>query len=358
MPEVADMSPSFLLRVLRVLRLGLAPLLAVGWVTAGAQTPPTAVADFTAAPGSGSYGFASSTPATLLDLVDSRRPRPAQDIVGHLGLPPGDGPLPAVVLMHGSGGVYPALLQFWPKLLNQAGFATFVVDSFGPRGVHSTVENQGLVPFAADVADAYAALGLLASHPRIDPKRIAIMGFSRGGTTTWRTAVQRLAAGSAPAGLRFAAHVPVYSGGCAGLLSLHVQPGVFGPAPMLWIHGGDDDYTFASDCQAYAAAIQAAGTPSMFLQIPGARHKFDDDDPRRIPLRRAQMTKAGCPVEMDIDLMAPRDRRSGERLTLAQASERQRETCSGLGATVEGSRAARDTAAAAVLDFFKRVLKP
>ena len=214
------------------------------------------------------------------------------------------------------------------------------------------------MPFAADVADAFAALGLLASHPRIDPQRIAVMGFSRGGITAWRTAAQRVVAGSSPAGLRFAAHLPVYLGGCAGQLSLHVQPGVFGPAPMLWIHGGDDDYTFASDCKDFSDRIAAAGTPSDLVLIPGARHKFDSDDQRRLNLRSVQMTKAGCPLEWDIALMAPRDRRSGERLTAERARELQRELCSGTGATMEGSASARGTAAKAAVDFFQRVLKP
>ena len=332
-------------------------VLAAGTGSAQAQGP-AAVADLKAGPGNGSYRFMSSTPSTLLDLVDNRRPRPSQEIVGHLSLPPGSEPVPAVVLMHGSGGVYPALLNFWPKLLNEAGFAALVVDSFGPRGVQSTAEDQGQVPFAADITDAFAALGLLASHPRIDPQRIAVMGFSRGGITAWRSAAQRVVAGAAPAGLRFAAHVPVYSGGCVGQLSLHVQPGVFGPAPMLFIHGGDDDYTFAADCQGFAGRIAAAGTPSEFLLIPGARHKFDADDPRRLNLRSVQMTKQGCPLEWDIALMAPRDRRSGERLTADRARDLQRELCSGTGATMEGSSSARSTAAKAVVEFFQRVLKP
>ena len=143
---------------LRGWALGL--LMAAGPLAGWAQGPG-ARADFKAGSGSGSYRFASSTPSTLLDLVDPRRPRPAQDIMGHLSLPTGSATLPAVVLRHGSGGVYPALLNFWPRLFNDAGIAALVVDSFGPRGVQSTTEDQGQVPFAADVADAFAALGLL-----------------------------------------------------------------------------------------------------------------------------------------------------------------------------------------------------
>lgn len=65
--------------------------------------------------------------------------------------------------MHGSGGIYPEEITFWAKLLNQLGIAAFVIDVFGPRGVAST-EDQSQVPFAADTADAFAALGVLASH--------------------------------------------------------------------------------------------------------------------------------------------------------------------------------------------------
>jgi dienelactone hydrolase len=124
--------------------------------------------------------------------------------------------LPAVVLVHGSGGIYPEQISFWARLLNEQGIAAFVIDAFGPRGVKSTADDQSLVPFAADTADAFAALGLLASHPRIDPKRIAVMGFSRGGITAVRSGVVRIINGAAPAGLRFAAHVALYSGGCTG----------------------------------------------------------------------------------------------------------------------------------------------
>jgi hypothetical protein len=54
------------------------------------------------------------------------------------------------VLVHGSGGVYNALLDCWPKAFNAAVVAGFKLDMFGPRGVQSTAEDQSLVPFPAD----------------------------------------------------------------------------------------------------------------------------------------------------------------------------------------------------------------
>jgi dienelactone hydrolase len=316
------------------------------------------VADFSAGQGSGRYAFASWTPKTLGDLFKGNAQNETVNIVGHWFVPSGreQEKLPAVVLMHGSGGVYSAMLEFWPKQLNGAGCAVLAVDSFGPRGVKSTADDQSQVPFAADVADAFAALKLVASHPRIDASRIAIMGFSRGGITTWRTAVERIIdAQSLPNGLRFAAHIPVYSGGCVGAFRLIVKPGVFSKAPMLWIHGDADDYTPIGPCQDYAERIGKAGTPVEFVVIPGARHKFDSDDPGRHYMKGAQRTLEGCPVEIDIDTMTPYDRFTGQRLSGDAYQAALKKSCSAIGASVEGDRSAREKAAQAALGFLRKV---
>lgn len=241
----------------------------------------TPMADFRSGPGNGVYSYASTTPATVMELVQPGRARAAVTGQGELLLPPNapsEAKLPAVVLVHGSGGVYPEEVTYWAKLLNEQGMAAFVIDVFGPRGIKSTGEDQSQVPFAADTADAFAALGMLASHPRIDPKRIAVMGFSRGGITAVRSGVLPIIHGTAPSGLRFAAHVALYSGGCSSVLAVAAKPGVFSPEPMLFVHGDADDYAYMSDCQTYAQRINAAGTPTEFVVLPGARHKFDVDN--------------------------------------------------------------------------------
>ena len=320
---------------------------------AHAQDP---VADFKAGQPNGRYAFASSSPKTMSDLVRGNIQQDPVNIVGHLFLPPGSEKVPAVVLMHGSGGIYDAMLEFWPKRFNAAGLAVFSVDSFGPRGVKGTTDDQSLVPFAADVADAFAALRLLATHPRIDPKRIAIMGFSRGGITAWRTAVERVIAGQKlPDDLRFAAHVPVYAGGCVGVFRLIVKPGVFSKAPMLWVHGDADDYTNIGPCQDYADRIGKAGTPVEFVTIAGARHKFDQDDPARTYLKAAQRTREDCPLEVDIDTGVFQDRQTGQRLQADAVRDLARK-CNAVGATIEGSRRARDKAAEAIVAFLKKAL--
>lgn len=325
-----------------------------------AQTA-TPMADFRSGPGNGLYSYASGSPATVMELMHASRPRPAATAQGELLLPPNlakDAKSPAVVLVHGSGGIYPEEITYWAKLLNAQGIAALVIDVFGPRGVKSTGEDQSQVSFATDTADAFAALGMLASHPQIDPKRIAIMGFSRGGITAVRSGVAPIIKGAAPAGLRFAAHIAVYSGGCAGILSVTPKPGAFSPEPMLFVHGDADDYAYLSDCRTYAQRIKAAGTPTEVIVLPGARHKFDVDNTRLINLPSNTKTKEGCPLEFDMLDLKVRDRRNGEALSQDKVKEIGNDLCAVKGATMEGNHAARDTAGKAVLEFLGRTLVP
>ena len=319
-------------------------------------TPMTA---FRSSPGNGLYSYASSPPATVMELLQASRPRPAATAQGELLLPPSaskDAKFPAVVLVHGSGGIYPEEVTFWAKLLNAQGIAAMVIDVFGPRGVKSTGEDQSQVSFATDTADAFAALGMMASHPQIDPKRIAVMGFSRGGITAVRSGVAPIIKGAAPAGLRFAAHIAVYSGGCAGVLSVTPKAGAFSPEPMLFVHGDADDYAYLSDCRTYAQRIKAAGTPTEVVVLPGARHKFDVDSTRLVNLPLNSKTKEGCPLEFDILDLKTRDRRSGEVLTSDKVKEIGNDLCSVKGATMEGNHAAREAAGKAVLEFLGRTI--
>lgn len=333
---------------------------AIAWLAlAATASAQTAVTDFAAAPPSGDYTFASSTPATLPELMDVATPKSPAAVLGHLFLPPGDGKVPALVFIHGSGGIYPAMLDFWPKTLNAAGIAVFSVDTFGSRGIKSTADDQSLVPFTADTADAFAALRLLATHPRIDRDRIAVMGVSRGGLTALRTDVQRIVASQQlPGDLHFAAHVMMYGSGCSGTFRLVVRPGVFRNEPMLFLHGDADDYVPMQPCQDYAARIAAAGTPAQFIVVPGARHKFDADDPKRYTLRSVRRTSATCPLETDIANFAIDDMRTGKRLTSEEVSTIQREECSVTGASVEGDRSARAFAAEKIVTFLHDTLKP
>ena len=105
--------------------------LALGWMLLAVAThahPPEVVSTFASAPPNGKYAFASGTPKTLPDLLKGNTTGESVNIVGHLFLPPGSDKVPAVVLVHGSGGIYNAELDFWPKQFNAAGIAVFTLE--------------------------------------------------------------------------------------------------------------------------------------------------------------------------------------------------------------------------------------
>jgi cephalosporin-C deacetylase-like acetyl esterase len=115
--------------------------------------------------------------------------------------------LPAVVLLHGSSGIA-AFVNDWVPALNSLGIATFLVDSFTGRGVTSVVNDQAQLGRLVQVFDSFRALELIAKHPRIDPTRIAAMGFSRGGQGVLYASVKRFQRMHSAGGVAFAAYIP------------------------------------------------------------------------------------------------------------------------------------------------------
>lgn len=101
-------------------------------------------------------------------------------LLGYLSRPRGDGPFPAVVLLHGCEGMRLSVRELWPKRLVAWGYAVLVVDSFTTRNIKDTC--QGSLPDR--VFDAYGALNFLSKSSFVDSRRVALMGFSTGGTAT------------------------------------------------------------------------------------------------------------------------------------------------------------------------------
>jgi dienelactone hydrolase len=244
----------------------------------------------------GRIEFASHTPKTMFDLARERRQNWAEQRVwGDLSLPSkvSDAKLPAMVLVHGSGGVERSMAQ-WVEAFNDIGVATFVVHVFEPRGVKRTAENQSLVPPAADLMDTLQALQLLASHPRIDATRIGVMGFSRGGSVAFQSALEPLRRTVIKSELRFALHIPTYAG-CAQ----HFWSPQVSKSPILNLVGEEDDYTTAADCESLAERYNAAGASVRTIRYARANHSWDAMYP--VFLLAAATSGVPCgPVRTDI----------------------------------------------------------
>jgi dienelactone hydrolase len=215
----------------------------------------------------------SRTPSTWTEYAHGQGA--AVTVVGYLYLPSGaKGPVPAMILKHGSAGLTGAQgdnIRKWAKSMNDWGMAAFVVDSFGPRGIGESASDQGKLRSLADLADAFAALKVLAADPRIDSGRIGIMGWSRGGSVAMVTALEsaRLAV-LAPADPKFAAHVVFY-----GMASPQYRDKATDHAPMLFLHGASDNLVPVGPTREFADWIQTQGNPVTFQTYPGVYHDFD-----------------------------------------------------------------------------------
>jgi dienelactone hydrolase len=219
----------------------------------------------------GRINFSSYTPKSMFDLARERRENwVPQKVWGDLRFPASaKTPIPVIVLMHGSGGIEASMRQ-WEDAFNDIGVATFVVSVFEPRGVKRTAENQNSVPAASDVTDALQALKLLATHPRIDPARIGIMGFSRGGSTSFQVALEPFRKALIKNDLKYALHIPTYAGCNQVFWSQKVTK-----APILNLLGGSDDYTTPEPCERLAIRYANAGTPVKTIIYPNANHAWD-----------------------------------------------------------------------------------
>jgi dienelactone hydrolase len=181
---------------------------------------------------------------------------------------------PAVVVVHTVAGYLDANEGAYAAELRQAGFATLTYDSFAARGSTGLVlARSGPALWSSGVADAYAALRLLADHPRIDASRIAIVGFSFGGEVAHLAAFERLRAALDPGQVRFAAHVAYYPAGVFGVVA---EPEAYTGSPILMLLGKRDDNLPVVKVESYLAYAKAAGSPAPIETVtyPGAYHAW------------------------------------------------------------------------------------
>lgn len=195
---------------------------------------------------------------------------------GWLLLPKGVAKAPAVVAMHGCAGVTGqrgALLpiyQDWAERLAGEGYAVLFVDSFGSRGFRQqcTQKPRQVVP-RERADDAIAAASWLTQRGDIDASRLALMGWSHGGSTTlWAVDSRR----TKPAA-DFKVALAFYPG-CA----VQVRQAAWETrVPLTILIGAADDWTPAEPCRTLGKRANVR-----YLEYPGAYHAFDNPN---LPIR-------------------------------------------------------------------------
>jgi dienelactone hydrolase len=196
---------------------------------------------------------------------------PHRQFSGTLTLPGSHkGPAPLVILVHGTAGVDSRYAFHKPALL-EAGIGTFEVDF--KKNVFTGASDRP--PISTFQPWAFGALKALRAHPRIDPDRIAIMGFSLGGhlsvSVASKNVVKRWLGPDQPG---FAAHVGFYPV-CKLLGKYFDASGVTG-APILILAGELDSWGDGEACPQFAGWLNEAHQGVVSLTIyPSVHHGFD-----------------------------------------------------------------------------------
>ena len=157
------------------------------------------------------------------------------------------------------------------RRLAEAGYVGFALDMYGAGKV--TTHPQEAQAFATEAtkdpavvaARFNAALDLLKRDPRVDPARIAAIGYCFGGGVVL---------GMARSGADLAVVVSFH--GSLGTKT-PAQPGKV-KARVLVLAGGADPFVPPEQVEAFRKEMQAAGARLEIVTYPGAKHGFTNPD--------------------------------------------------------------------------------
>ncbi|MBY5760485.1 dienelactone hydrolase family protein [Rhizobium leguminosarum] len=180
---------------------------------------------------------------------------------GYLSRPLGDGPFPAVVVLHGCEGMRLSIKELWPKRLVSWGYVVLVVDSFTTRNIKDTC--QGHLPDR--VFDAYGGLSFLSKQSFVDIRRAALMGFSTGGTATLEGT--KIEGNEQLMDHKFQAAVAYYPR-CAATQG-------DATVPILILTGERDNWSPADRCRKRLANLSDDSPPIELNVYKGTYHDFD-----------------------------------------------------------------------------------
>lgn len=204
--------------------------------------------------------------------------------------PKGNGPFPAVLLLHTCAAVDfdPQHMRYWVSRALEEGYVAFVVDSWEQRGIPQGTcfgIPPGFAPLPVRVRDAYEALRHLGKFDFVDTSRVAAMGFSHGGRVAHLLASKGTAARFSVGKQRFAAIVAVY-GQCFSreFGATFVLPD--SDAPLLSLLGELDEDGDPRECLPRLQKLQESGAPVEWHVFPNTGHAWDQ--PKSSPPRRVR----------------------------------------------------------------------
>jgi dienelactone hydrolase len=262
------------------------------------------------------FGITNATAASLPERVTFASADGHTTLVGYLFRPeaPHAARTPAVVMMHGRAGAYSSAAdgrydaatlsrrhQEWGHIWAQQGYVAILVDGFSPRGYPQgfprfsyETRPEELNEVAIRPLDAYGALAYLRSRNDVIADRVALQGWSNGGSATLATMANHAPGVTAPTpATGFRAALAFYP--ACGLKG-QFPDGIKTYAPVRMFHGSADEEVSPRGCADLANKSRALGSDIQYRLYPDATHDFDDPTPsRRDNPANAQATRDVIP---------------------------------------------------------------
>lgn len=242
------------------------------------------------------FRIADAAAADLPDRVTFMSADGRTALVGYVFKPeaPHASRMPAVVMLHGRAGAYSSTAngsydastlskrhQQWGQIWAQQGYLAILVDGFGPRGYP-----QGFPRFSYETRpeelnevtvrplDAYGALAYLRTRGDVIGDRVALQGWSNGGSATLAAMADNAPGIASPTpATGFRAGLAFYPAcGLKGKFADGIKP----YAPVRMLHGSADEEVSTRGCADLVARSRAAGGDVQQQIYPGATHDFDD----------------------------------------------------------------------------------
>lgn len=184
-------------------------------------------------------------------------------VKGYLSIPSGEGPHPAIILIHEWWGLNDQIREMADRFAEQ-GYVALAVDLYEGKSTHTPEQARELATLVrGNVEEAFdnleGALEYLRSHPAVDSGRLASAGWCFGGGWSYEMAVRDL-----------------------GVKASIIYYGQFNPEDDLRMmrstiqgHFGEDDQSIpVDDVKAFRAVLNKASGEHQIFIYENAGHAF------------------------------------------------------------------------------------
>jgi carboxymethylenebutenolidase len=174
--------------------------------------------------------------------------------------PPRQGPFPALLVIHGSSGPVSSFVGGYAQQLANLGYVVFFVHYFDATGTSYASFSGIRTHFPAWMITLADAITFARRHPKVDSRRIGMLGVSLGGYLSLSLAAKDP---------RITTVVSVMGGMPPEIISeTRRMP------PTLLLHGEADAVVPVSEAYAVEALLKQLGTKHELKIYPGQGHSF------------------------------------------------------------------------------------